>query len=241
MDDEPDKSNDLVPRTVASLSAATLSLLGTLLLGPLGALLGSAASPLLTDGAVAIDQVLRRRLERTQEAADAASEFSGRSFDELINIASGDDQRLEIIGRAVQAAALSSDFATIRALGRLLATGVLATDDAKVDESLRIISTLATLDPIDVKVLERMCAPGSTWHVQRTDDNSHRRSIAEEFPQAETVIDHVVARLSQQGLIARPDAGGLSWDGIPWTATDFGLLCIQTLRAAGAAFENGSP
>jgi hypothetical protein len=234
MTEEPEKSRDLAARTAAGMSAAALSLIGTLLLGQPGALLGSAASPLLTDGATKLERVLRRRLERTQEAADAAAEVSGKSFDELIEIASEDDRRLEIVGRAVQAAALSSDSATIRALGRALAGGVLAKDDAKVDESLRIVSTLASLDPVDVKVLARMCTPCSSWDVLSAGDGPRRRALVDEFPEAKTVIDHVVAQLSQQGLVAKPDFGGLAWDGAPWVATDFGRLCIETLRAAGA-------
>ncbi|WP_143254073.1 hypothetical protein [Amycolatopsis keratiniphila] len=241
MTNEPEEPKDLVARTAGGVSAATLGLVGTLLFGPIGALVAGATSPLLTDGAKALERVIRRRLGRTQEAVDAAAKFANRSFEELIEIASEDDRRLEIVGRAVQAAALSSDSATICALGRALATGVLATDDAKVDESLRIVSTLASLDPIDVKVLERMHTSGGTWHILRTDDNSHHHAIAEEFPEAESVIDHVVARLSQQGLITRPDAGGLAWDGIPWVVTDFGRLCIETLRSAGAAAEGDSP
>lgn len=233
-DDEPEKSNDLVARTAGGLGGAALGLLGAMLFGPPGALIGSAASPLLTDGAKGLGRVLRRRLERTQQAIDAATEFSGRNFDDLVEVASDDDRRLEIIGQALQGAALSKDGATIRALGRALAQGVLADDDARVDESLRIVSTLAALDPIDVKVLDRMCEPGSSWFIRGTSNNLNRRSVTGEIPEAEPVVDHVIARLSQLGLVTRPDSGGLAWDGVPWIATDFGHLCVDTLHAAGA-------
>ncbi|MQA07704.1 MAG: hypothetical protein GEU98_03950 [Pseudonocardiaceae bacterium] len=80
-------------------------------------------------------------MDRVDKAAAIAEGISGRSFDDLVERAAGfdDDRRLEIIGRALQAAALSDYEPAIRALGRALATGALAEDSAKVDESLRIV------------------------------------------------------------------------------------------------------
>jgi hypothetical protein len=234
MTDDAGAPRDLTARSAAAVGGGLVGLGAALFLGPvLGALVGSASSPLLADGAKALQRVVRRRLDRVELASSVASEVAGCPFDALVEIATDDDRRLEIIGRALQAAALSESELTIRALGFALASGVLASDDAKVDASFRIVSTLGQLDAVDLRVLDRMCQEDTGWDVRPSDPKTSRPSIEEAVPGVDVVLDHVVARLSTLGLISKPDAGGLAWNGIPWLVTSFGRLCVDTLRAGG--------
>lgn len=231
MTSEPSKKEELASATVGGVGGGTIGVVATALLGPFGALLGSLSSPLLTEGA---RKVFERRSRRAEAAAQEAADAANIPFQDLVEMATDDDRRLEIVGRALQAAAMSEDAVKIRALGRSMAAGVLTTDDAKVDETLRIIDALADLEPADVKVLARMRQHSGWWDVRPSDGRPNPPTIVQNMPEVETVVDSIIARLSTLGAITRPDSGAQTWGAMSsWFVTDFGCLCLDTLLAAG--------
>jgi hypothetical protein len=234
MADEPTLSNkaELAVKVAGSTTGGLLSLLGVVLFGPLGALVGSVASPASTDAMRQLTQrVLKRRFTNVQMAADAASaaDPTGRTFDQIVEIALEDEPKYELVGRALQAAALTDEERTIRALGRVLAAGVLAEDQARVDESTRIVSCLASLESVDLRVLERM-STGEYW-LPRAQEGRKVPGYSEVDPGAEPIIDAIFARLAMQGLITSDDP---RWFGPAWRITDFARVCIDVLQQVGA-------
>ncbi|MQA07703.1 MAG: hypothetical protein GEU98_03945 [Pseudonocardiaceae bacterium] len=93
---------------------------------------------------------------------------------------------------------------------------------------------MGQLDAVDIKVLDRMNQEDRGWHV-RPDRKARVPSLEEVMPGIALVLEHVLARLSTHGLVTRPDGSGLSFGGNPWTVTEFGKLCLDTMRIAGGA------
>jgi len=111
-----------------------------------------------------LQRLLFRGVERQQAMTDEACAWSGHDLDELISAALADEHRVELLARALEGAQRSADERQARALGRVLAQGL--TDDARVDESLRVVTTLGRLDPSDIRVLARM-SDGQRWKKRR--------------------------------------------------------------------------
>lgn len=120
----------------------------------MGGAFGGAAKGL----AARAQQAYERRRQRALVALGAAREESGLEREELLERALEDDRKLELLTRAVETAMREADERRVRFYGRIAASGVLAEDDAKVDASERIFSTIANLDTVDLKVLLHMTA-----------------------------------------------------------------------------------
>lgn len=234
MDNEPtlSKKQDLAVKVVGSVAGGLLSLLGVGLFGAPGALLGNAVSPAATDALRDLAQrVVERRFTKVQMAARAAEDAdpAGRTFDQIVGAAVEDERKCELVERALQAAALADEEQTIKALGRALAIGALAEDRARVDESTRIVSCLASLEAVDLRVLRRMNT-GEYW-LPRAEEKRQIPGYAAVDPGTEPIIDAIFARLAMQGLITNGDP---RWFGSAWRLTDFAQVCLDLLQQVGA-------
>jgi hypothetical protein len=229
-DQEKPKQGDLTARVIGGVVGGTASVAAAAVLGPAGALIGGAVSPIVTDATRGLQSVLRRRIEKAEQAAAVATETSGHSIDDLIEAAADDDRKIEIIGRALQAAALAESEQTIKTLGKALAEGALAEDTALVDEYLRVVSALAGLEALDVRVLDRMSQVEHRWLI-RPEEGRDIPAYSDADPTVEPVADAIFARLSTQGLITSVTA---QWFGPSWSVTNFGHLCLTKLREFGS-------
>jgi hypothetical protein len=161
MDDEPDATEEqprpvtrrlleLLPPGSGSVGGA---LVGLALGGPQGALAGAAVEPVLE---LIVSETLTRRRERGQRVLAVASSAAGMPPEELLQRILRDERLLDLAAAVVAAASQTMVDAKIRTLGRALAAGALASDDAIVDEQRFLVDTLADLEAPHVRVLHQL-------------------------------------------------------------------------------------
>ena len=217
-------------RVIGAAGGATLGVLAALALGPeVAGVLGNASGPLIEELSYVVRQLLARQVDRVEAATREALVEGECSIEELMLQSLADERRAAVMMTALQGAAAALDDATVRALGRAYARGVLTADDAKVDEQLRIASTLAAWEPADIRVLHLM-RDGQYW-VKRPKEDLDVASIVVFDPGVMSVVDAVVARLANQGAITDE---ATSYGAIgKWQITDFGKRCLTELLEAG--------
>jgi hypothetical protein len=136
---------ELLPAGSGSVGGA---LVGLALGGPGGALVGAAVEPILD---LVVSETLAPRRQRGQRALAVGASIADMTPEELLERLLGDEQLLDLAAAVVAAASETMVEAKIRALGRALATGVLAGDDAVVEEQRFLVDILADLEaPISV-------------------------------------------------------------------------------------------
>lgn len=230
MGDVVDRKGPAFDRVIGAAGGATLGVLVTLALGPEAAgIFGNASGPLLEELSYAVRQLLARQVERVEAATDEAIAEGACDIEELLRRALADERRAAVMTTVLRGAAVALDDATVRALGRAYARGVLTSDDAKVDEQLRVASTLAAWEPVDIRVLHLM-RNGEYW-VKRPKADLDTPAIVEADPGVISVVDAVVARLATQGVITDE---ATSYGAIgKWQITEFGRLCLAALLEVG--------
>lgn len=217
-------------RVVGAAGGAGLGILVALALGPeVAGVIGNASGPLIEELSYATRRILSRQAERVESAVGEAVTEGGCPLEELIRRSLADDRRAALLTTALQAAAAAQDEATVRALGRAYARGVLSTDDAKVDEQARVASTLASLDPMDVRVLHLL--RGREHWSKRPEEDDDAFVIVDADPGVVDVVDTVVARLATLGLIT-DEATTYAALG-KWQITTFGIRCLTALLEVG--------
>ncbi|MGW7532554.1 hypothetical protein [Amycolatopsis sp. NPDC054798] len=170
-----------------------------------------------------------RLMDRRRARVELALSATSQDPDHLFTTAMGSDRKLELLGRALEAAQLTVDEERVRFYGRIAEEGVLASDDAVVDEKARMFSAVAALDPFDLKVLLLMVTDRA-W--QKRVPAGQNKVVADELPEVAHVLDAIFARLEHLGMITGQGEGGLMW-GNEWTVTKFGHLCVDELRRLG--------
>ena len=170
-----------------------------------------------------------RRRRRVGRALNAALEYTGHDPMELLELAvdRDNDQAFELFVRALQAAAREADDDRVRFYGRIAASGALAEDDAVVDEAARAFSAIAGLDAIDAKVLLAMGEDHHTRWQLRTELLPFP-SFEKRFPEANDVLDGVIARLETAGMIRVQTDAGTTY-ARSWGLTRFGVFCYWHL------------
>jgi len=100
---------------------------------------------------------------RASALADGAEAHSGEGFPDLLRRAH-EDERKDDLGAQVFRIALKTESETkMRALGRALAEGLLANDDAAVDETSLLLRALEDLEAAHIRVLDRLCREGTRY------------------------------------------------------------------------------
>ncbi|NMO93208.1 hypothetical protein [Actinomycetospora sp. TBRC 11914] len=179
-------------------------------------------------------RLLLRRQERLLHAFTAAEEESGgwkphelfaRALDQ------DDERRLDLFVNAFNAAAREADEYRVRSFGRLAAMGVLAEEDAVVDQTARVFATLASFDRADLRAMVYMAErPNKSWQRTRYPKNEGTPNVLdEELPDLAPVLDAVLARLEGAGVITSAQGPGLSSRATQWQVTTYGELCAREL------------
>lgn len=150
-----------------------------------------------------------------------------------------------LVDAAFGAAQRSSWPDKARMLGRALADGHLARDDAKLDEVGLLLSTIAALEAVDVRVLDllqrimtdRMPVP----ETESSGDGLGKGISVMNLSKytggiSQPALTHIVSRLSGLGLITTL---GRSYQGMSsgWVPSDYGVAVLQYLLAAGTDEE----
>jgi hypothetical protein len=136
-------------------AAAGGAFAGLVVGGPVGAIAGAALGPLLEPFAQHVWNELHSDAQRRQgEALAAAAEDMGGDPQELERLVlASDGSRLQA-GIALSAAARTTWPPKVRALGRALAAGLMATDDARIDTEPLVMAALADVEFPQASLLE---------------------------------------------------------------------------------------
>jgi hypothetical protein len=94
-----------------------------------------------------------RSEDRGRTAFEAATEAARISADELLDSIMADERLTDLFRMTMELAAKSGNEQKLNALGKALASGSLAKDDAEYDEALLLMRTIGQLEPADVRVL----------------------------------------------------------------------------------------
>jgi hypothetical protein len=174
----------------------------------------------------ALGRLTQRRRKQIETFAEATSDY-GAAFEELVETALADDRKLDLLRRALESACRTADRERIRFYARMATQGVLSKDDAMVDQKDRVLSSLAALDPVDVKVLLQMQEPTDTVWTKNAPQRGP--SLAEQMPEVATVLDAVLARLEVHGLITGHVGSSFLSSSPTWVVTDYGRFCVRQL------------
>jgi hypothetical protein len=195
------------------------------------AVVGGAAGGTVKGVSSAALAMFRRRRDRGLEALAAAQAEAGLAPEALLERALEDDRKLDLLGRALEAATREADERRVRFYGRIAASGVLAEDDAKVDKAARAFSALATLDAADLKVLLRMAEkverPWTVVDLEEREGSDEFFELESELPELMEVVDSVLSRLTGLGLVSyvRRERGGAEM----YYVNPIGELCVRQL------------
>jgi len=170
-EDEDRESDRVGPKIVAGLAVASAGIR----LGPEAALALGAASPLfesLAERAWAeLRPDARQRAARVLNTAAEEIGCNDEQFGELIG--SSETSRLQT-GLAMDAAQRTAWPPKVYALGRALAAGLIATDEAEVDIQDQTLAAMADLERLHVILLELLVKYEPDWTPERVVAVQHR-------------------------------------------------------------------
>jgi hypothetical protein len=230
-----DRREDQVPEAVAAVVAASAGALVDLAAAPAGGPVAAALTPLLVWG----ERAMRRRQTKAAAALAEAAASAEMSADDVLELVDGNDRLNELAARALAAAAAATTDAKIRALGRALASGVLAADEATVDAEMLVVDALARLEAAHVRVLDLVsatCQPQRNGVMYRSADLAWTPDlIRAKYPQIGDALEPVLATLTSLHAIRDVGVGSQGWtpDRPTYSGTTFGRVLLTRLREAG--------
>jgi hypothetical protein len=185
---------------------------------------------------------LRERAERQSQRIAAMSDEAAASYpgtvDELLARLRSDERLQAIFDEAVDASARASTQAKARTIGRALASGALAADDAAVDEALLMMRVIRDLEPVDFRVLAHLArltnppvgAPRPTGlglEFDGDDEVGHitAAGLAHEMGGAQMLmsVEASMPVLQRHGLVGSV----IRYDSTGWRAIAFGLMILN--------------
>src|SRR4051812_8521625 len=95
-----------------------------------------------------------RKQKRIEKLGAAAAEEIG--VEQFFQQVASDERLTDMFDAAVDSAIATSSDAKIRLLGRVVAAGALADDEARVDEAEQLLRIALELDPVDLRALRAM-------------------------------------------------------------------------------------
>ncbi|MCO7219576.1 hypothetical protein [Klenkia sp. PcliD-1-E] len=143
-----DQSPELT--ALAAKIVATVAAQGVSLVDPVAGLVAAGFVPALE---LAVGRYQRQRADNVDGALTEATRVSGKTADQLLNVLSSDPVRLSMLAEALTAAAYSAYPERTRALGRALASGALAEDEATVDAERHWVRLLSRIEAPHLRVL----------------------------------------------------------------------------------------
>ena len=132
-----------------------------------------------------------RKQRRAERLGAAAAE--GIGVEQLFEQIASDERLTDMFNAAVDASIATSSDAKIRLLGRALAAGATASDEAKVDEAEQLLRIALDLDAVDLRALRAL----ERWHVR---DAVHTVAYALDISAA--IAGSIVARLERLHLLS---------------------------------------
>jgi hypothetical protein len=176
-----------------------------------------------------IQDTSKRAWSRVKAASDEAVDVFGDA-EQLLERITSDDRLLWLLDSTVDAAARASTEGKARALGRALAEGALANDDARFDEAALMSRIINDVEPIDLRVLARLSDLRHGRHVP-----SEAGPAADGFPAYlwtvdlarvagldPVVVDGPLGLLQRHGLIGQAVISPNEDEGTGWCITDLG-------------------
>ncbi len=171
-----------------------------------------------------------RRRRRAGEFEDELLNAAQRSPDEIINLILNDERAGELFERGVQAALLTADERHRRALARAVASGLLANDEAEVNQRQFIFDALASLAEPHIHVLIQIAQPYPGYEEDKHKPPGERRAwgwsleaLSQHLPGLVPVLSPVVSVLLGNGLIEDKDIRR-------WVVTDYGKQAVRLLE-----------
>jgi len=130
-------------------------MLGAIMAGPAGAIVGASLGPLLEPYAAKVwEELSADSMRRAGETLAAACEALGCEPEELDSMMRASDRTRLLAGTAISAAIRTVWPAKVRTLGRALASGLLADDDATIDIEQLILAAMADIEASQLSLLE---------------------------------------------------------------------------------------
>jgi hypothetical protein len=227
---------ELLPAGSGSVGGA---LVGLALGGPAGALAGAAVEPVLEE---VVSETLARRRARGQRALAVAASSADMTPEDLLDRILRDEQLLDLAAAVVAAASETMVEAKIRALGRALATGTLAADDAVVDEQRFLVDILADLEAPHIRVLKQLSVQHEGYGSPQSPDGTRRAygwsigDLSVHLPGMAVILRPVLNVLAGRELVRDTAVGSLGYipgEGERWIVTDTGTRCLDMLEERG--------
>lgn len=218
--------------------------------GPVGAASG-ALVPIMERLVRLSQKELSAQDSRSVAMWAIAARTAERSADELLDAAQGNEHLTQLGYTAAEAAERSRYPARIVALGRVLAAGIGATDDAELDHWQLMIDALAEVDRPHLVVLSRFANiegnDQSPVFARRTLSWVDVKALNPEYGRS---ISSLLARLERLGLLHAETVATLAGDegpgdeervGAYWRLSDFGCKVLDELWRAGGSAVIESP
>lgn len=175
-----------------------------------------------------LGDVVARRRRRAESVAEAFSVASGCGVELLLDRAKGSDRLSDMVADVLETAGRTRSQEKLRALGRALARGYLAEDDAALDESELLLAMALRLEGAHLRVLDHLVRRGSRY------DGVPDYELARLFKNGVVVVYGLLKELESLGLAGptSPPSGDpdsvIHW--VPW---DLGLLLHRELIEEG--------
>jgi hypothetical protein len=172
-------------------------------------------------------------LHRARLMIDELTSTTQWTPDELLRRVADDDRLADLLLRAIEAARRSGFEHKLRALGRAVASGAIAEDDAEVDTAELLIRTLTDIGVPEIRLLIALADANQVSNTVLGTDIQAALGLSDEVGFA------LQANLQRHGLVL--DAGGGTWDSLQgkfnWRPSPYGFRLLQLLRASGGAQE----
>jgi hypothetical protein len=139
--------------------AVTAGAAAGLWLGPDGVVWGAMSGALLEPPAVRMIERMQQGMQRRcKKVADIASETAGLSSEELYARICEDEKLQVLTFKAMDAATRTAWEDKLRTLGRSLACGVLASDEARFSTEQRIMAAIGDIEDAELALLDLLVA-----------------------------------------------------------------------------------
>ncbi len=213
---------------------------GYVVTGPAGALtgaiVGNAAGPAFLGTWKMSQDAFVSRFRRGEAVIEVAAGELRMTPDELVDLVGTDPARIELVARIIEAAGRTTMEPKIRALGRVLALGLL--DDTRVDEAIILADALGDLEAPHVHMLRHMNdvpSPASSHEPSEVVLVGWKSDeLATALPSGyRSVIPALLSSLQRHGLVDEPAAGAYGGGGASrFAPTDLGRTCLDLLVGA---------
>lgn len=162
------------------------------------------------------------RERRREEVVGREIEAAGLLITDLLDRITEDEQLADLLRLALEAAVRTGEDAKLRMMGRAVASGALAADDAEFDEARLLLRTASDIEMPELRALLQMR------------ENQQGTITADGVPIASRGPDvpgHLIARLQGLGVVNRPLASGALRPVAPLdTISPYGWRLLQLLQ-----------